>query len=292
MSTEYTDSAYSQATESTNDTADDTQTASEETPASTTEEGQSVENKETEEQKEGEETQETEDGEKKQEEEPKPEPEPEPEPDPLEGIRYEDDPDQPLNAYGDKYYWEARYIMDPECFEWYQDPENLKPILNELVDKEGRVLIVGNGTSKLPAVVTENGCESCEVIDFAQSAVKRMRKQNKEIENIKCKVMDVTDMQYGEGEFQAVIDKACLDTVLYQGDSQVNQMMAEVSRVLKKRGVFICLSCHPPEEMKPYIDNPAELLLEVEKVEELPKPLPSNMPHYCYIVRKVGKLMT
>ena len=291
MSTEYTESGYSNetGTEYGTETSEEQGTTQTETAEGETEEGETTTTTANEESKEGEPKQE----EEEEKLEPLIEREPEPEKDPLEGIVYEDDPKIPLNPYGDKFYWEARYINDPEVFEWYQDPEVFAPTFKELIDQEaGRVLVVGNGTSNMPQVITQNGCESCVVIDFAQSAVKRMRKMFGEIENVQVKQMDVRELGFGDGEFQAIVDKACLDCVFYLGDAEVNQMMAEISRVLKKRGVFICISCHGPEDMKKYLDNPAELLLEVEKVNEIPKPLPSELPHYCYIVRKVGKLLT
>jgi hypothetical protein len=62
--------------------------------------------------------------------------------------------------------------------------------------------------------------------------------------------------------------------------------------VLKKRGVYICVSYAPPEARKPFFNRPADLKLELETVVELKKPLPSEEPHYVYIVRKGGKLLT
>ena len=295
MSTEYTDSNYSgTGTDYTTET-NETETTSEEQPTTQTENNEET-NEETNETTENGEHNEGEQEKHEEEEEPKEEPLPEiipePEKDPLQDIVYEYDPNMPINPYGDKFYWEARYINDPEAFEWYQDPEDLLPIFKEYVDTEGRILIVGNGTSVMPSVIAQNGCESCVAIDFAQSAVRRMRKQNKELENVQIRQMDVRDLDFPEGDFQAVIDKGCLDCVLFLGDAEVNQMMSEISRVLKRRGVYICFSCHGPDDMKRYLDNPAELLLEVEKINEIPKPLPSEVPHYCYIVRKVAKLLT
>ena len=292
--TEDTESGYSTTgTDYTTETNEnnETETASEdqENPPETTTEDTTTTETQNEEHKEEEEKQE----EEKEKLEPLPEIEPEPEKDPLEGVVYEDDPKVPLNPYGDKYYWEARYINDPEAFEWYQEPDVLSSVFKEYIDpEEGRVLVVGNGTSLTPSVIAQNGCESCVAIDFAKSAVKVMKKQNKELENVQIKQMDVRELNFPEGDFQAIIDKACIDSVLYLGDAEVNQMMAEISRVLKRRGVYICLSCHGPDDMKRYFDNPAELLLELEKVTEIPKPLPSEVPHYLYIVRKVTKLLT
>jgi len=221
-----------------------------------------------------------------------PEPEPEPEPDPLEGITYEDDPSIPLPSYGDASYWESRYAQDPEVFEWYQEPKTLLPHFKEYIDTEGKILIVGNGTSELAPFMAKNGFESVVAIDYVKPPVTKMKKRTRDIENLTWKVMDVKRMSFGNSEFQAIVDKGTLDSVFHLGDADTFQMMAEISRCLKKRGVFMCLSCAAPEFRMKFFNRPADLLLELEKVIEIPKPLQSDEPHYLYIVRKVGKLLT
>jgi ubiquinone/menaquinone biosynthesis C-methylase UbiE len=104
--------------------------------------------------------------------------------------------------------------------------------------------------------------------------------------------MDVRKLTYPDGDFQAVVDKGTLDCLFFLSDTEVLTAMSEISRVLKKRGVYICVSCAPPEARKKFFDRPADLRLELEKVIELKKPLASDEPHYVYIVRKGGKLLT
>lgn len=288
MSTEYTDESYSGAgTESTetNETTTDNTNSTEkyEERSNVNEDGE----EDTEEQKAsgGEE-------EEKKEPEPEPEPVPEPEPDPLEGLTYEDDPEAPLPAYGESAYWEMRYSEDPEPFEWYQDSEALLPAVKDYIDAEKKILIVGNGTSQMPGFLQRNGYENVTAVDFVPLVIKKLRKLYKENENMVFRVMDVRNMKFENGEFQAVVDKGTLDCVYHLGDSEVLQMMAEVSRVLKRRGVFMCVSSAPPAFRKHFFDRPADLLIELEKVIELKKPLPSEQPHYLYIVRKSSKLLT
>ena len=228
-----------------------------------------------------------------EEEEEKGEVEPEPEPNPLDGLTYEDDPDLDLPPYAEKSYWEKRYQEDKEVFEWYQEPDVLLPICKELVDADKKVLIIGNGNSDLPVVLNQNGFENITAIDFAKPAVVKSRRRNAEVEGITWKIMDIRKMtRFENGEFQAIVDKATLDCLFYAGEEDVLTAMAEISRVLRKRGVYICVSCAPPEERRKFFDRPADLLLELEKVLELKKPLPSDEPHYVYIIRKGGKLLT
>lgn len=234
----------------------------------------------------------------KDEEEAKKEPPPEPEPDPLEGLTYDDDdPEDELPPYGELEYWEKRYTEDPEIFEWYQDPEALMPLVKELFNPEGAVLVIGTGTSELAPMIQQNGFENVTAIDFAKQPIKIMRKKYADAENganVSWKVMDVRKMNKfgGENSFVSIIDKGTLDCLFQLGEEDVNQALSEISRILKKGGVFVCVSYRPEEDMRPFFDRPTDLLLELEKVEKLKKPLPSEEPHYIYIMRKVQKLIT
>lgn len=299
MSSEYTtetgDTGYTES--------GDTEKQETETPAESTQENETTEENENPnpeenantEEKDPEQEQEKEpeqEAEKEPEPEPQPEPEPEPEPDPLEGLCYQDDPKQPLNPYGNKYYWEARYRHDSTPLEWYHNNKAFNEIFEELVNKQMKVLVIGNGNSELPVYLQEKGVEQIEAIDFSSFITKQMKKAHKDKEGITFKEMDVREMKYPAGEFMSILDKGCLDCVMYLGIEQVNQALSEISRVLKKRGVYICITTHREQVMRKILDNPAGLLLELETVKTIEKPLPSDTPIYVYILRKIGKLLT
>lgn len=228
-----------------------------------------------------------------EEEEEKKEPEPEPEPDPLEGLTYEDDPDAPLPPYGDKEYWEKRYTDDTDAFEWYQDPEQLLEHLQKYVQNDGRVLIVGTGNSNLAPFMAQNGFESVTAMDFAKPAIVKSRRRNRETEGITWKVMDIRKMTFPDGDFQAIVDKGCLDCLFFAGETDALLALAEIARVLKARGVYICISYAPPEARRDFFNRSAELRMHLEDpVIELKKPLQSDTPHYLYVVRKSGRIIS
>jgi ubiquinone/menaquinone biosynthesis C-methylase UbiE len=227
-----------------------------------------------------------------EEEKKEPEPEPEPEPDPLEGLTYDDDPDAPLPPYGELSYWEQRYTDDPEVFEWYHDPDVVLRAIKRYLEGEGlRVLVLGTGNSDAAPQIAQGGAESVVAIDFAKPAIVKSRKRNRETENIAWKVMDVRKLRFPDGDFPIVFDKGTLDCLFFAGEQDVDTALAEISRVLKRGGRYICVSYAPPEFRRKFFDRPSDLRFEVESVIELPKPLLTEAKHYVYVVKKIGKVL-
>ncbi|EAX93483.1 MGC83087 protein, putative [Trichomonas vaginalis G3] len=224
-----------------------------------------------------------------QEKEAPPPPPPEPEVDPLEGITYDDNPEEELPEFGEQAYWEKTYTDDVELTEWYLDPVDLKSLIKKFVEKETKVLVTGTGTSVLAPSLAKDGYENVVAIDYAKPAIVKMKKVNKEVENLSFKVMDVRDMKFPDGEFGAVIDKATLDCVYHLGEKDVTAYVAEVARVLSKKGVFICVSNVEQKFYEHFFDKQTELNIKLEKVQEVKKPIQSDRPYYVYVVRKVSR---
>ena len=68
--------------------------------------------------------------------------------------------------------------------------------------------------------------------------------------------MDARNLQFKDAQFDAVIDKACLDAVIC-GDNVANvaMMMNEIYRVLKSTGTYICISHGKEDQRKKYLKN-------------------------------------
>lgn len=220
-----------------------------------------------------------------------PPPPPEPEVDPLEGITYDDNPEEELPEFGEHSYWEKLYTEDVELTEWYLDPVDLKKLIENNIEKETKILVTGTGTSVLAPSLAKDGYESVVAIDFAKPAIVKMKKLNKEVENLTFKVMDVRDMKYPDGEYGAIIDKATLDCLFHLGEKDVNAYVAEVARLLTKKGIFICVSNVEPKYYQHFFDRPIELMIKLEDVQEIKKPLQSDRPYYVYIVRKISRTL-
>ena len=69
--------------------------------------------------------------------------------------------------------------------------------------------------------------------------------------------MDVRQLQYQDGTFDCVIDKACFDSILCgDGSAPDSQaMLNEIHRVLTPTGTYICISRGISSHRMPYFQN-------------------------------------
>lgn len=220
-----------------------------------------------------------------------PSPPPEPEFDPLEGVTYNDDPNEILPPFGEKSYWESVYSENTDVLEWYIDPADVITRVKEHFDEEGgRVLVTGTGTSELAKELVTEGAGTVVAIDYSQTVIKKMRRANREVENLSFKVMDVRHLSFPEDEFNLIIDKATLDCVYHAGEKDVMEVLSEISRVLRRNGVFVCVSNAKPEIYNQFFEGRIrDLCLKLENVIEIKKPIESDIPYFMYIIRKVKR---
>ena len=116
------------------------------------------------------------------------------------------------------------------------------------------------------------------------------------------KQMDVRSLQFEDGTFDAVIDKACFDAMLCGDNTGPNSetMLNEIHRVLSPNGVYICTTYGVPDNRISYFGKKDyNWIVFTQKV---PKPtistsavLASNTEadkddaknyHYIYVMRK------
>ena len=107
----------------------------------------------------------------------------------------------------------------------------------------------------------KEGFKKITNIDFSETIIQLMQQlcKDKEVPNtFKYETMNVKDMSAFPNEtFDCVIDKGCLDSVLSGDFSKVeaHKMLEEVSRVLNKKGVYICITYGMEVYRKPYLDK-------------------------------------
>lgn len=91
--------------------------------------------------------------------------------------------------------------------------------------------------------------------------------------NIVDRKMDMRELDFPDGVFNVVLDKATLDSVLCAEGSlpMVAKCLSEISRVLGNEGVFVCISHGPPNTRLQILDRP-EYGWSVS-VHTVPKPM-------------------
>ena len=147
-----------------------------------------------------------------------------------------------MAQYGKASYWDDRYTKDPEPFDWYQRYDGIKEILSTYVKKEDQVLMSGAGNSRLSEDMASDGYKSIFNIDISKVVVEQMVAKTGDRMGFEWKQMDATSLDFADENFDAVVDKALMDSLLCGEGStaNVNKMCSEVSRCVTPNGGQRC----------------------------------------------------
>jgi SAM-dependent methyltransferase len=159
--------------------------------------------------------------------------------------------------YGRVQFWDERYLVETEPFEWYHGYDYYRDPILENIELEKKVLVAGCGTSNMPEDMAEDGYTDVIAQDISRIAIKNQIARTDHIESIKCVTGNMTDMDLEDEEIEAVIDKALLDSLFCSdnGETDVAQYVNEVIRILSPTGVFIVISRMIPEEALPMLEQ-------------------------------------
>ena len=71
--------------------------------------------------------------------------------------------------YGDTSYWDKRYAYTPlgEMFDWLENYESLKPIIEQFLEKSDRILMFGCGNALLSEDMYDDGYHHITNIDIS-----------------------------------------------------------------------------------------------------------------------------
>jgi len=182
-------------------------------------------------------------------------------------------------GYGEKEYWEKRYSLQDDKYEWYLTWDILKKwLLPELKvmeqsnndddanceemkqtelrrRKDLKTLIVGCGNSELSADMYVDGFTNLLSTDYSEVVVEKMKKKYAANPDILFEVMDIRKMLLEDGVVDVIVDKGTLDAVLCGNDSakNANEMLMECSRMLKKGGLLLIVTYGKPDSRLTYL---------------------------------------
>ena len=200
--------------------------------------------------------------------------------------------------YSSAQYWEFRYNSSlkeqHEAFDWYLSHEELALFYSKYQSRakadDFELLIIGCGTSTMPADLYSAGCRNISAIDISPSAIAIQSSMYENLPDVDFSCIDACDMSDAipESCFDCVIEKATGDSLLCgssdgPGGDMVRRgrfaaLISEAARVLKPGGWFLSISQLPPELRLPLlIDAPQTSLSDrlwqsAPEVTPLPKP--------------------
>ncbi|XP_027751680.1 methyltransferase-like protein 13 isoform X2 [Empidonax traillii] len=151
--------------------------------------------------------------------------------------------------FGAAPYWDRFFRQRGQrAFEWYGAFPELCPVLHKYVRPRDKVLVVGCGNSELSEQMYDVGmCEDIVNIDISDAVIRQMRERSgSRRPKMSYLLMDVLQMDFPDAHFQVVLDKGTLDALLTDEEeatlAKVDQMFAEISRVLQVGGRYLCVS--------------------------------------------------
>lgn len=119
----------------------------------------------------------------------------------------------------------------------------------------------------------EDGFRNQVNIDYSSVVIKAMQEKHKDKPGMQFKKMDLREMDFPDEVFNAVLDKATLDSILCAEGALplASKCLAEISRVLSSNGVFVCVSHGHPNTRLNVLDR-SEYGWTVS-VHNVPKPM-------------------
>jgi hypothetical protein len=76
--------------------------------------------------------------------------------------------------FGKADYWDGRYFKNTETFEWYHDFQTLQELINRYCARDGKVLMLGCGNSRLTEEMYYDGYEEIESVDISRVVIDQM----------------------------------------------------------------------------------------------------------------------
>lgn len=188
--------------------------------------------------------------------------------------------------YSKANYWDERYKINEQEFEWYVNWNDIKDEIIKYIPKKGTLLEVGCGTSDIAFELSKEGLSKVYAIDISRQAIDLMKDIYQTNKNIIWNVGDISKIGFPNETFDAVFEKSALDSILCEkGVDKANKSLYEIIRILKPNGFFFSVS----KEKPPHIlindllkSNEEQVrLIQTKKIEKQTK-----NGYYIYILQK------
>ncbi|KAL1518417.1 hypothetical protein AB1Y20_002709 [Prymnesium parvum] len=162
--------------------------------------------------------------------------------------------------FANPFAWDAAYASSgcPPA-EWLLPYSALRPLLLELLpsSRAAPVLEIGCGTSALAAQLCADGFTELTACDASRVAVEASRRAFAHVASLRVVREDAREMSFADGSFCAAVDKGTLDAICSaEGyDYEAARVAAELVRVLRPRGRWVCVSLMPPAVLLPIMER-------------------------------------
>jgi SAM-dependent methyltransferase len=159
----------------------------------------------------------------------------------------EEDDGSSTPDYGNAKYWDERYALCPEPFDWYQSWSQLEPLIGPFFDRDELVLNIGCGNAPM-SIDLGDFFETVVNIDISPVVIGQMEQAHRDKPNILWFTMDCMQMAFDDETFDVAFDKGTIDALMcaQQATQKVGRALAEVHRVLRPYGLFIEITYGKP----------------------------------------------
>ena len=192
--------------------------------------------------------------------------------------------------YGSPDYWDDRYLVCPEPFDWYRKWDLIEQTLKPLFNGEEMVLNIGCGNSEMSADMQRSMFPYVVSIDISSVVINQMREKYNYNKNLFWFTMDCTHMTFDDDVFDIVFDKGTFDALMCGDEStlKVLQSLEEIRRVLQPGGLFIEITYGRP-------DDRCDIFAQAGDGWDIYDPIILDNPndaqvHYIYIFQKITSL--
>ncbi|XP_062987924.1 EEF1A lysine methyltransferase 4 [Elgaria multicarinata webbii] len=170
--------------------------------------------------------------------------------------------------YRDQSFWESRYRAEgANPAEWFGGLESFREQLETELNAGDRILVLGCGNSALSYDLFQLGYTDITSIDYSAACIASMQDRYAHCPGLHWAVMDARTLDFVDGSFDVVLEKGTLDAMMveetdpwnvsHEARMLLDQVLTEVSRVLRAGGRFISITFAQPHFRKRHYAQPA-----------------------------------